>query len=146
MPTTYKGSCHCGAITVEHSSAVPPQAAEVRECQCSFCRLHGARAVSDPQGELCFTEHTAGALHRYRFSLNTADFLICRNCGAYLGCVLSNGDELYGIVNINTLDDKALFTSPPIAAVYDSEDTASRIARRKARWTPASVLTLQSNT
>ncbi len=140
MAVTYQGRCHCGAITVEHTSDIPPAEAEVRECQCSFCRLHGARAVSDPAGQVRFTEQTPGTLNRYSFGLKTADFVLCRNCGTYMGCILTDGEAAYGIVNIRTLNDKALFTSQPIAADYDSEDQSGRIARRKSKWTPAVVI------
>lgn len=138
--TTYSGTCHCGGIKVELTSAVAPEAAMVRECQCSFCRQHGAKAVSDPAGKVCFTELTAGALHRYTFGLRTADFLVCANCGAYMGCVLTDGDATYGIANILTFKDKALFTASPIKADYDSETKAERIERRRTKWTPAEVV------
>ena len=75
--THYKGQCHCGAIEVDYDSTMDPADTQLRECQCSFCRMHGARAVSDPAGTLRFTERRAGTLNRYRFGLNTADFIVC---------------------------------------------------------------------
>ena len=137
MIRTYSGQCHCGAVKVEHISAIAPAAAEIRECQCSFCRMHGARAVSDPNGRLRFSELRPGALQHYRFGLATADFLVCSQCGVYVGCVLTDGDDSVGIVNIRTLEDNALFTSQPIAADYDGEQKSDRVTRRLTNWTPA---------
>lgn len=139
--TSYKGQCHCGALEVEFESTVAPGEIEVRECQCSFCRMHRARAASDPAGAIRFTEQTPGTLNRYRFGLNTADFIVCNTCGAYMGVVLTDGDDGWGVVNIHTLRDGAKFTSTPIAADYDKETTPDRIARRKKMWTPAAVNT-----
>ena len=139
MGATYHGSCHCGGISVVFETGIAPEQAEIRECQCSFCRIHGARAASDPLGKITFTEATPGALNRYRFGLRTADFLVCNGCGAYVGCILAADGGAWGIVNINTLADQARFTRPPVAADYDSETTPDRIARRKARWTPAEI-------
>lgn len=138
--TLYQGQCHCGALKVEYESAVDPADTTVRECQCSFCRMHGAKAVSDPAGTLRFTEQTQGTLQRYRFGLNTADFIVCKTCGAYMGVILTDGDTGYGVVNIRTLADGAKFTADPTAADYDAETTAARIARRKAKWTPVEII------
>jgi len=138
--TLYKGQCHCGAIEIEYTSAVAPANAEVRACQCSFCRLHGALATSDPDGHLRFIERAPGTLNRYVFGLKTADFFTCRACGVYVGIILSDGDRGYGIVNIHALADGSRFSAVPIAADYDAETTADRIARRKQMWTPAEVI------
>lgn len=135
--TTYPGACHCGDVAVEYETAVPPAETDVRACQCSFCRMHGAQAVSDPDGGIRFIEKTRGALRRYTFGLKTADYVLCGNCGAYMGAVMRDGSESgYGIVNIRVLADRAAFTRAPRPAVYDGESVAERVARRRARWTP----------
>ena len=66
------GACHCGAIRVEFETAAP---LAPRACQCSFCRKHGARTVSDPEGtaELRLAPETL----RYRFASRAADYLLC---------------------------------------------------------------------
>jgi len=134
--TTYTGSCHCGGIGVSFETAMVPSEMEVRLCQCQFCCSHGAKAVSDPNGNIAFTEIRPGALHRYMFGLRTAEFLICRECGVYVGAVMSEGDQAYGIVNIRALSDEALFSHPPVPADYDDEEESDRRKRRRARWTP----------
>jgi len=135
--TLHKGTCHCGGVGVAYETAVPPAEAQVRSCQCSFCRMHGAEAVSDPKGTIEFIENRSGALRRYRFALGTADYILCRSCGAYLGAVLNQAaGGGFGIVNIRVLDEPEIFTQAPRPFVYDAEDEADRIARRRRRWTP----------
>src|SRR3546814_17880327 len=75
----HQGGCHCGAIAVRYESAAAPAETEVRACQCSFCRKHGSRAVSDSQGKLTVTIHDAEVVQRYRFGLATADYFLCRS-------------------------------------------------------------------
>lgn len=137
----HRGACHCGGVTVEYDTAVPPAETELRACQCSFCRMHGAEAVSDPDGLLRFRDATAGAMRRYTFGLKTADFILCGICGAYMGAVMADdtGPKTgpgFGIVNTRVLADRSAFTRPAAPSVYDGEDLAGRIARRRARWTP----------
>ena len=133
-----EGSCHCGELKIRYQTAIPPEHTEVRLCQCSFCRKHGARAATDPQGHLDI-EIAAGAQpSRYQFGLRTSEFLICARCGVYVAAVLLDGERHLATVNLNALLRAAEFPAgSPVE--YDAEDAASRIARRRARWTPATV-------
>lgn len=81
---SYTGACHCGALTFRYDTKLPSVSWPVRACQCSFCRLHAALTSSDPAGSLSFHASDLSRLQRYRFGARTADFLICRHCGAYL--------------------------------------------------------------
>ena len=83
--TTHRGGCHCGNIEVEYDSAIPAAEAAVRACQCSFCRKHQSRSVSDPAGAARIRVKEPGELSRYRFGHGTADFIVCRRCGVYVG-------------------------------------------------------------
>lgn len=136
----HHGGCHCGAIALDYDSAVPAEKTEVRACLCGFCRKHGSRAVSDPQGRLTLTLHDADAVQRYRFGLATADYFLCGRCGVYVAAVLADGDDLYGIVIVNALEDAASFTQAPKPADYSAEDEAARRRRRRTRWTPAEII------
>jgi len=83
------------------------------------------------------------ALQRYRFALMTADFLICKQCGVYLGAVVDTQDGRFGIINTH-----ALRSAPPdiadVGAIsYDGEDAAGRISRREERWTPVTKVPWQ---
>lgn len=134
------GSCHCGANGVELLTAREPEAFEVRSCQCRFCLVHGALSVSDPQGELTFRANVRGATIGYRFGLKLADFLLCGRCGAYLGAYMPGGDKDgergFGVINLNVLAERARF-GPARAMTYEGETIQQRLARRRARWTPA---------
>jgi hypothetical protein len=48
----FKGGCHCGNVKERYRTAIAPEHAKPRACQCSFCRKHNARMVSDPKGRL----------------------------------------------------------------------------------------------
>ena len=131
--TVHAGSCHCGAVTFTYASDAP---LAVRACQCSFCRKHGSRNVSDPQGqgEIASTQ----PLTRYRFGLGITDFLLCPTCGSYVAAVMAHGDQWLGTFNLNCFDNP----QPEIQAepiVYDAEDSGDRIERRRKRWTPISI-------
>lgn len=135
MAASYEGQCHCGAIGFEYATGLPPERWSVRACQCSFCRAHGARCTSDPRGSVRFTLSKPETLVRYRFALRTADFLLCRRCGVYLGAVLSSPRGSFATLNLNALLAPRL--EPSCKSVsYDSESPQERVARREARWTP----------
>ena len=137
--TKHLGSCHCGGIAVEYISEVAPENTMLRECQCSFCRMHQALAVSDPAGRAVVRETEAWRLHRYRFALGTADFILCANCGAYAGAVLEAEGRSVGIVNARLLDGVAVFTAEPTAMDYSAEGEGGRVARRLEKWMPTTV-------
>src|SRR5262245_27651217 len=99
----FEGSCHCGAIGFVYYTAVEPAAWSVRACQCGFCRVHQAATTSDPGGEIAFNEHNPGALVRYRFGQKSADFLLCRLCGVYIGATMESRGDRFGIINANAL-------------------------------------------
>ncbi len=130
----HTGRCHCGALSVEFETSKP---LAPRECQCSFCRKHHARSVSDPEGSAVFT--LAPGAVRYRFGAGLGDFLICGQCGVYAGAVQEIDGLLYAVLNLTAFDDPhaALAGEPTI---YDGENAESRTARRRARWTPARVV------
>ena len=133
----YEGRCHCGAIGFRYVTAVPPADWSVRACQCRFCRAHDALSTSDPDGDLEFFADGPEHLGRYRFSLGTADFLFCRNCGVYIGAIIDTDDGTFGIVNTHALVDAPDDMAATVPIVYDGEETDGRVARRSARWTPA---------
>jgi hypothetical protein len=132
------GGCHCGNLQVRFETAIAPEETAVRVCQCSFCRRHGARAATDPDGHLSVEIRDRERLSRYSFALRTADFLICATCGVFVAAVMEADGQTVATLNVNALDERARF--PPGAPMsYEGEDAAGRIARRRARWTPATV-------
>jgi hypothetical protein len=132
----FEGACHCGAVGYAYDTRLPPSAWSVRACQCSFCRSHAGVTTSDPAGALEFLEHTPGALNRYRFALRTADFLVCRNCGTYVGAIFTSARGRFGIVNVTAMKPLPVDLASPERKTYDAEDAAQRGARRERLWTP----------
>ena len=139
MTSEYRGGCHCGAIGYRYRTEVPPEHWSIRACQCRFCRAHDALSASDPSGSVEFTIADAKSLNRYRFGLRTADFLLCRECGVYIGALIETENGQFGIINTH-----ALLQIPEMLAAtepmhYDSEDVSGRVSRREERWTPAEL-------
>ena len=133
---SYTGSCHCGAIGFTYRTEQDPSAWTVRACQCSFCRAHQVSTTSDPLGEIEFATPNSDLLNRYRFGERTADFLICRRCGVYLGAVIETAHGRFGIININTLQPIPPGLPHATPMQYGSESREERIARRELRWSP----------
>ena len=136
----YRGSCHCGAIGFDYRTAIRPNEWSVRACQCRFCRAHDALSASDPTGELSFDASDPAMLQRYRFALGTADFLLCRTCGVYIGAVIEIADQKRGIINTHALIDAGANIAAPAAISYDGEDVSGRVSRRDERWTPVTAV------
>ena len=133
----HRGGCHCGNLRYSLETDLALTQLPLRACQCSFCRLHGARSTSDANGRIRFEVRDASRLTRYRFGLRTADFLVCAQCGIYVGAVMREGEAQWAIVNANTLDDVAQLTQDVVPMDYAGEDAAQRLARRRQRWSPA---------
>jgi hypothetical protein len=133
---TFEGGCHCGALGFAFHTALPVTEWSVRACQCGFCRAHGALTTSDPSGRLAFHVRQGEALERYRFGLMSADFLLCRRCGVYVGAQLETARGAFGIINTRTLLPVPEGLPLPAKADYGSESTSERVARREQRWTP----------
>lgn len=136
MTTLYEGLCHCRAIGFAYRTSLAPSAWTIRACQCSFCRMHAALSSSDPRGTLEFKEHGAGALQRYRFGQKTADFLLCRECGGYIGATMCSASRSFGIINARILESRMIQLPEAVSMDYENEAPAQRLARRESRWTP----------
>ena len=133
---TFTGSCHCGALGFTFHTQLPAAQWRLRACQCRFCRAHGALTTSDPAGRLTFRIDRSESLRRYRFGLKTADFLVCGNCGVYVGAQIETPLGAFGIINTLALTPCPTELPAAVPADYDSEDSGERLVRREQRWTP----------
>jgi hypothetical protein len=138
------GGCHCGNITVQLRLLQSPEKMPLRSCSCSFCRSHGTRTLSDRDGLAEITAADPSLVERYRFGSRTADYLLCRRCGVYVGAVCETSSGMRAVINVNCLDDRAAFTQAPAAPNYDGEATDARLDRRATNWMPVTVLPSQS--
>jgi hypothetical protein len=130
------GGCHCGNISYVFDANASVEALGLRACQCSFCRAHGARTTSDPNGAMRIRVRDRDKLQRYRFGLKTADFLICRACGVFVGALMEESGRSYLTVNANTFKPPPAYDIIAPAKDFGAEDATSRTARRSAIWTP----------
>jgi hypothetical protein len=139
----HHGGCHCGNIRIVVEFTTVPAQTPLRACQCSFCRAHSVRSASDPAGSLKVWARDWSEVVRYRFGTRTADMLLCRGCGVYIGAITETSNGLLGIVNINALADQSAFTMAPELADFSAEEESGRLvdrqARRVSKWMPAIV-------
>lgn len=108
----------------------------MRACQCTFCRAHGALSTSDPRSFIEFNANRPELLSKYRFAQRTADFLVCKKCGVYIGAIIETARGRFGIVNVNALEHIPGGVSPAVPMEYGSESLEERTARREGRWSP----------
>jgi hypothetical protein len=118
----------------------PPDEQVLGACQCSFCRKHNARAFSDSKARVTLTAADPQQLQRYSFGLRTSEQIICRRCGVYVAMTLTDGDRVWSVINVDALEDRALFTRALKARDYSAEDRETRIRRRRARWCPTTLI------
>ena len=132
-----QGQCHCGNLAFELSTEASESDIAPRACDCSFCRIHGAKTWSDPNGHATITVQHQRYLQKYLFALETAEFWVCRVCGAYIGAVLSDQDGMWSTLNLRLTRFHSLPESP---VSYGAEQADERISRRKRVWTPTAVV------
>jgi hypothetical protein len=129
-----RGACHCGNIRLALKWAPEPTHIPARACGCAFCRKHGALWTACPDGALAVTIADAALVQRYAFGTRTADFHVCRTCGAVPVVTSRIDGELYALVSVNAFEgvDPALLRHVP--ADFEVESAATRLARRKRNW------------
>ena len=115
---------------------LPEQTLELpaRACGCSFCTKHGGIWTSHPAARLMLRIADPAKATRYRFGTSTADFHVCRACGAVPAVTCALEDRTYAVVNVNCLDGVDPATLDRVATDFEGEATADRLARRRTRW------------
>jgi len=131
----YNGSCHCGNISFEFSTNKSIEEFAPRICSCSFCLRHGGRYISDPDGRLEISCKDNAQLNRYQFGHKTADFILCKNCGVFIGAICTIDERDYAVINIKTMLNYD-FSDNATSNDYDSENQGSRLERRAKNWIP----------
>ena len=131
-----EGACHCGNISYIIETAMPLAEITARACDCSFCRVHGAKNWSDPDGTAVLTIKHEHQLNRYLFGLKTAEFFICKQCGAYAGAVLADEEGAWATLNLRLTGIQEI---PEQSITFDGENIADRIQRRKQVWIPVRI-------
>ncbi|MBL6751538.1 MAG: hypothetical protein ISP90_13505 [Nevskia sp.] len=136
MLQDYPGGCHCGAVEFVYCTALAPSQWQLRACQCSFCTAHAGLTTSDPQGSVGFLVRRPDALQHYRFGMRSADFLVCRQCGVYVGVCSDTDQGQFAVVNVRALRPRPAGLPEAVAVTFSGESLDQRLARRKLLWTP----------
>ena len=133
--SSYRGSCHCGALAYDFRTELPPAAWSVRACQCSFCLKHAGVYTSDPRGSVRFLVQDPALLTRYRFGHGTADFVFCGRCSGYLGAIAQDDGRQLAVLNIHAMDPPPAGLPQAQPMSYEGESADDRNSRRRKRWT-----------
>ncbi|HEY8617980.1 aldehyde-activating protein [Phenylobacterium sp.] len=141
--TQLAGDCHCGAIRVILDTQRTAAELPLRACGCEFCRRQNAQYTSDAGGHAHF-EAAPGSITRYRFGHESSDFLVCAECGTFVGAVSETDGGLLAVINVRGVDLPGFEGRTPEPMTYDDEAPAERSARRAGRWTPAVLVEAQS--
>lgn len=131
---TIDGRCHCGNIAFKLHWPEDNDRIAVRACSCTFCTKHGGVYTSHPQARLEACVRDAGALNRYTFGTATAEFHVCRVCGAMPFVTSVIDGTTYAVVNANTFENVDRATFDNSTADFNGEDLQQRLARRKRNW------------
>lgn len=94
MAEKLSAQCHCGAVafTVELSDGFNT----IRRCNCSYCRMRGAVAVSAPLSGITLLRGQ-DKLTEYRFNTGEAVHFFCSVCGIYPFHQRRSNPQQYGI-------------------------------------------------
>ena len=136
-----RGSCHCGQLSLEFSTARELSHTTPRACDCSFCQMHGAAYVSDPAGRLSVFENQPGALRVYRQGSKRAQFLMCANCGVLVAVIMEEEGRTYGAANAACLDRQAFAAPVPVSPQMLGPD--EKVSRWQQAWV-ADVLVVKA--
>jgi hypothetical protein len=98
--TETRGACHCGAV--RFSVRLSDGLRTARRCNCSYCRMRGAVAVSAELDGIVI-EQGENALSVYQFNSGTAKHYFCATCGIYTFHQRRSNNAQYG-VNVACLE------------------------------------------
>ena len=77
MESTFKGSCHCGAVAFEVDA---PERIVAQDCNCSICTMTGFIHLIVPKSRFRLVKG-ADNLTTYTFNTGVAKHTFCRTCG-----------------------------------------------------------------
>lgn len=90
----FRAACHCGAV--QFQVRLTDGLNTARRCNCSYCRMRGAVAVSAALQDI---EITSGedVLTLYQFNTMQAKHYFCSKCGIYTHHQRRSNPDQYGI-------------------------------------------------
>lgn len=130
------GRCHCANISFVYTIDPDPAEIPARACTCTFCTKHAGVWTSSPTGALRVSVEQPAQVHRYAFGTRTAQFHVCRLCGAVPVVTSRIDGREYAVVNVNTFEGVPQTMLRRTAASFDGEAEGERLARRARNWIP----------
>ena len=105
-----QAACHCRSVRFE--VALTDGLKTARRCDCSFCRMRGAVAVS---AELDGVRILSGkdSLAEYQFNTKTAKHYFCLTCGIYTHHRRRSNPRQFG-VNVACIEGVSPFDFPEV--------------------------------
>ncbi len=88
------GACHCGAV--RFYVRLPQGLSSARRCNCSYCRMRGAIAITAMLEDFTL-QGGEGALRLYQFNSGTAKHWFCGVCGIYTHHQRRSNPNEYGV-------------------------------------------------
>lgn len=101
----HHAACHCG--TVRFTVRLADGLRSARRCNCSYCRMRGAVAVSANLADIEVLQGR-GALTLYRFNTGEARHYFCSGCGIYTFHQRRSMPDQYG-VNVACIEGMSPF-------------------------------------
>jgi hypothetical protein len=101
----YQAACHCG--TVRFTLLLTDEWRTIRRCNCSYCRMRGAVAVSADLGDIKVLEGE-DTLTLYQFNTGEAKHYFCSKCGIYTFHQRRSSPNQYG-VNVACIEGMSPF-------------------------------------
>lgn len=89
-----RAACHCGAVQFEVE--LTGGLAAARRCDCSYCRMRGAVALTARRDGLRILSG-ADRLATYRFNTGAAEHHFCTTCGIYTHHRRRSNPDEYGV-------------------------------------------------
>lgn len=87
-------ACHCG--TVRFTVKLADGLNSARRCNCSYCRMRGAVALTAHLGDITFVSGEE-ALSLYTFNTGTAKHYFCSKCGIYTHHQRRSNPQEFGV-------------------------------------------------
>jgi hypothetical protein len=117
-----EAACHCG--TVRFNVRLTDGFETARRCNCSYCRMRGAVAVSAELGDIVFISGE-DLLTLYRFNTGVAEHYFCSRCGIYTHHRRRSNPNQFG-VNVACLKGVSPFDFEEVPVVDGISHPADR--------------------
>ena len=89
-----QAACHCGAV--RFTVLLDGGWAAARRCNCSYCRMRGAVALSARLADIA-VQQGQDMLTRYQFNTGQAQHFFCSRCGIYTFHQRRSRPDQYGV-------------------------------------------------